>query len=944
MPSLFGKSGSASGRAKARHKSIRGTISAPIPIPRTPEDDDFPIRTHQPITKPAPAAEEEEFPIRTPGSGIARPLPPNGDVPDEALAAKKEVLDPVVNKEQQVQGPDHDSASGSSSRSRSSTRNRHEEETKTTEPAPADARTPPSTAGGGQGDSAGQEAQQEPPATPQSQPPSNSNSPAGAPTSAARPPSRPHSRSPTDRVSSHARKPSPLGASPVRSSPPPPAARRATNPVLGIAGGSAAATMRYSVVSDVPSSSRQTAHSKEGPQRKKSTFRSALGRLFGRGKKKTNSTSVPDFAVPQPEPEPERQSRPLGAAQHRSDPSALSRPGQRSPKRSASLPLSEYDRPLRSHSIGPDDIMAIESARNSLHADAAGIGLGTIRRRAATAAVPSALSRPPPPFNREFGAGLSPRPASAHGRGSRAGGRAGDPDPSEIGRAITSDSSNGLRRRSRSLSGLQDFAAAGSSPSRQERRRSDEIRYWRESYDPGFLSPLSSNAQDDIDDTGVGDAVSSAPGSPAAERPQVPKTPPQAFNFGLMSKDMEGMKITRAADLDTRLANLEARTLRLEGAVDKLYHHVVPGQDSGLNFGLTPGPKDTAAPDTRPTSSRRSIDTDAQSHISFDPSQTGFLQPPPVLVRPVRTSSLSPNALSPTFPTPMRLPEHQETHSLSSGGATVRGPTYLPDQTTAAAAAAEEANAQRDALIAQLRRDLDNERAARLRLEAQVKKLAERVNSLSSTMFAMVRGPSEARSHERLATPATPGGGAGGATPGVGASSPLQSMSVRSMSSSSVAAAVIGTATLAVPVVGGVPREEQMSVFETDDDDDEEDEEATEEDEEEGDTTAETQLTRHETASSSRLRQRAGSQEDGDQRQQQQRVPVVSYGAFGDAAHLKQQLAHSRDDVDDDDDDDSDDDDGRDGKVAGDGEQRKTAARTLSLSQLTLGKGQRAQV
>ncbi|KAL1837187.1 hypothetical protein VTJ49DRAFT_4178 [Mycothermus thermophilus] len=973
MPSLFGKSGSTSGRAKARNKSIRGTISAPIPIPTSPNDPDFPIRTNFPI-KPAPA-DDEEFPMRTPGTGAAMPLPPNGDLPDELLAAK-ETMDPVANKEQQIQAPDHASMSGSSSRSRSSAGRRREQETKT-EPIRPGTGSPPSTANG-PGGSAGQEFQQKHPATPQSQPPSNSNSPADA---SGRPPSRPPSRSPTERVSSTARKASPLRTS--RSSPPPPF-RRATNPVLGAPAGSAAATMRYSVVSDVPSSSRQTAQSKDGPQRKKSTFRSVLGRIFGHSKKKPNSAAVQDD-IATAQPEPERQSRPLGpATHHRSvslsrlillsvltvvsltfvvqDPTALGRPGQRSPKRSVSLPLSEYDRPLRSHSIGPDDILAIESARNSLHMDSAGFGSGSLsRRRAATTAGRSSLSRPHPAFHREFGAGLSPRPASAHGRGSRAGGRStGEPDPSEIGRAITSDSGGGLRRRSRSLSGLQDFAAgagagagtgAGGAPSspRAERRRSDEIRYWRESYDPGFLSPLSSTgAQDDIDDTAMGDVVSTAPGSPgAAERPP-PKTPPQPFNFGLLPKQMVGMRITQAADLDTRLSSLETRTLRLEGAVDKLYHHVAPGQEPGFDVNFASDEKDAAA-GTRPTSSRRSIDTDAQSHMSIDPysgGQTGFLQPPPVLVRPVRSSSLAANALSPTFPLPMRLPDQPQSHSsISTIRAAAASSSTFPaaDSNAAAAAAEAEANLHRDTLIAQLRRDLDTERAARLRLEAQVKKLAERVNTLSSTMFAMVKGPGEARSHERLVAKSSSPSLAAGA--GGGGSSPL---TARTMSATSAAGGR--------PAVPVVQREEQLSVFETDDDDEDEDDDdddgnGSDEDVGAEDTTAETLLTRHETASSSRLRRptvsskaskatKAEAEDEGDvteddfQTPREERIPVVSYGAFGE--ELRPLDYHDNDD--------SDDENGRAGGAEEDEQTRKKAARTLSLSQLTLGKGQRAQV
>lgn len=45
---------------------------------------------------------------------------------------------------------------------------------------------------------------------------------------------------------------------------------------------------------------------------------------------------------------------------------------------------------------------------------------------------------------------------------------------------------------------------------------------------------------------------------------------------------------------------------------------------------------------------------------------------------------------------------------------------------------------------------LEAERAARIALEAQVRKLSERMNNLSTTMFAMVQSPAKTKSYERL--------------------------------------------------------------------------------------------------------------------------------------------------------------------------------------------------
>ncbi|KAJ4296043.1 hypothetical protein N0V88_004745 [Collariella sp. IMI 366227] len=533
MAGIFGKSGSTAGRAKTRTKTIRGTISAPIPIPQAPEDDEFPIRN--PGSAKASVTADDEFPMRMPGTGIATPLPITegpGTSPDEM----PEQATKHGTREQQGQMSPGRGTSPESSTDREDGR-----------------RSIPVLV------------------------------PASAPASSA-------SIHPASRTAN--------GLSRASST------RRTISTPSGIT----FTTQRICISEELPIGSVVV-----------SSFSSSKGLARA----------------------------PTG--------------------RSTSLPLSEYDRPLRSHSIGPDDIMAIESARTSLQAEAAGSGSAAAargRRRAATTGAQTLLR--PHLVNREWGAGLSPRPASAQGRASRATGRSESEDPNEIGRAITSDNrANVLRRRSRSLSGLEDFPEVP----RAGRRRSDEIRYWRASYDPGFMSPLSLNVQEDIDDAGAGDL--STPGSPAVEMPQ---TPPQPFNFHLLSKEMVGTKITRAADMATRLGDVESRTLRLERVVDQLCH-AVPAVKGGAK------PKDQ---------------------------------------------------------------------------------------------------------IAQLRSDLAAERAARQALEGQVKRLSERVNSLSTTMFAMVRRPSDSHFQEVLGQ------------------SPFSAKTARPLP----------------------PRPEQPSVFETDDDDDEDEDDA----------------------------------------------------------------------------------------------------------------------
>ncbi|KAK0729131.1 hypothetical protein B0T21DRAFT_207534 [Apiosordaria backusii] len=811
MPSIFGKSGSGPAGVRAKPgKSIRGTISGPIPIPSSPEDDEFPMR--KPGSAKASTVTDDEFPIRRPGTGIATPLPLN-DEPSPSSDGKHE----------------RDTEKGSG-----------DERDLPDEVVPVS-----SMLGGTVDKETGEiipEAQLDPPPGP----PSRLSTPAGAPAP------RTASITPPNRTSPQGS--SPQGVSPSRVSPPraSPPARRATNPALS--------TIRYSTISDAPS--KNTTQSNV-PQRKKSTLRSALGRLFGRGKKKHQN--VQDTS-PTPIPEAE----PVSSVQHRSDPTALSRPNHQLAKRSVSLPISEFDRPLRSHSIGPGDIMAIESARNSVQLQGEGglsIANANSRRRAATTT--SRMLFQQRLRNPEWGAGLSPRPASAHGRGgsSKEEMHTELHDPDEIGRAITSDSGNGLRRRSRSLSGLQDFA---NNRPVTARRRSDEIRFWRQSYDPtGLMSPLSSNAPD-IDDTGVVDV--SVPDSPAVEVP--PKTPPQPFNFGVLSKDMLGMKITHAANLDTRVGNLESRTHKLERVVTQLCHSV-PGFKGPLGDSTT----STATPIT---SQNESFPVQKKVYVqqpTFAFSTSATLPTIPAIYNPIPPTPLRPSSSRRSLET-----EDRDTHSLLSFG---EAPTFIgslhppsssathaqsltatapPPPTSTSTATLRPINPTEET-ITQLKAELASERALRQDLESQVKKLSERLNTLSSTVFAMVRSPSESRSHERLAPAAS--------SSSLGGGSPLllpNSQKTR----------------LHVPPV--TQQQEQLSVFDESDDDDDEEAKTVEvgKDDEEG--------------------------------VEEFQTPVeVKYGAFGEEL--------------------------REGEEGDDEEhKRKKAARTLSLSQLTLGKGQRAQV
>ncbi|KAI1374061.1 hypothetical protein F4677DRAFT_178594 [Hypoxylon crocopeplum] len=433
-------------------------------------------------------------------------------------------------------------------------------------------------------------------------------------------------------------------------------------------------TLRYSTVSDGTDGDR--------PQRKRSTLKSTLGRLFKRKKK---STSDPFTAESQLAEE---------SAQHENALSAPNRALKESePKRSASLPITEFDRALRSHSVGPDDMLAITSARNSLQVDPV-----LLRRRAASSN--RILSGRIKDFDGEL-IGLSPRPASTHGRGNST---PREDDPEDIGRAITSDSRT-HRRRSRSLSQLQDVAVH---QVHVVRKRSDEIRYWRESFNPTILSPNSSTVNND--DPAPVD-VDVVVGTPADSPEQLsPKTPPQPFNFG----PMVGMKITQAASLEDRIVALEVHNRKLEKLVSQLFQ-VVPGV--GNYVPDTPGqaqPRASLAQSAIYTPTRSAVAEASEYSTSHD-------SPSYSLSRQSNESFGDGNTFIGSVP-PSTVPRPRPTSN-----ATVRGATSLP------ALLGEPVAPFTADHYTTLKALLDTERDARQVLEARVTKLSHKLNLVSRT-------------------------------------------------------------------------------------------------------------------------------------------------------------------------------------------------------------------
>ncbi|KIE00020.1 hypothetical protein MAJ_04076, partial [Metarhizium majus ARSEF 297] len=316
---------------------------------------------------------------------------------------------------------------------------------------------------------------------------------------------------------------------------------------------------RFTRISDQADGRDSKASKNSKPQRKKSTIRSALGKLFGRKKKsETNEKAgLPDWKTSDA-------STLLSNKQHRSDPT-WERSNQMSiePKRSFSMPITEFDRALRSHSIGPEDVMAITSVRNSISADV------RMSDKNVAAFEPSTHLASPRWAGGSKLAGLSPRPASSQDRGTRMAGFSDD--PSEIGRAISSEA-HGLKRRSRSLSVMPSLELASQGV---VRRRSAEIRYWRESYAAPFMSPTSTTADDEIRQLLSGDTEEFT--SSAEQRVVTPEQ--TVLMEAAETKEVQtptSIKTTEPAgaserlSLDSRVSSLETRMSRLEGIVLQL--------------------------------------------------------------------------------------------------------------------------------------------------------------------------------------------------------------------------------------------------------------------------------------------------------------------------------------------------------------------------------------
>lgn len=172
----------------------------------------------------------------------------------------------------------------------------------------------------------------------------------------------------------------------------------------------------------------------------------------------------------------------------------------------------------------------------------------------------------------------------------------------EVGVAVTSDSLPQSNRRSRSLGELR-----GVSLDYTTRKRSDEIKYWRQSQGQEVVSPLSGFKGDD---------------EPAVEEIETSSNkenfaPPEPFNFEPHLTEMAGMKITHAASLESRVSYLEDRLLSIE-------RHLQSTRPMTGNSEVSLPKHIHRASPQRPIRASQSRDTANFSFVSSHPSQTGI--------------------------------------------------------------------------------------------------------------------------------------------------------------------------------------------------------------------------------------------------------------------------------------------------------------------------------
>lgn len=380
-------------------------------------------------------------------------------------------------------------------------------------------------------------------------------------------------------------------------------------------------------------------------------------------------------------------------------------------KRSVSLPIvDEYNRALRSHSTVMEEFPEHnehDQNRASIQAD------GQTRPRRAT--TPSRLWTPNKTLGYVDWTGLSPRPASSHVRDSKV--ITGAEAEESIGMAVTSGSHP--HRRSRSLGELRRVAALPAAA----RRRSDEIKYWRESYDPGVLSPMSSNRAETEEPIVL----------PNESDHLVDPKQPQPFNFGPMG-EMAGMKITQAASLETRVQRLEARMQNMEkiilrshgGHPDVLHLQDPPKRNPSRIRSFTRPSTDNSEISLPKHDRHREARQPLQESQNIQNRSSSYSRPSTVETNASYQHSLD-NFLPPAIPSPnVAHFQSQENGRPLSTSTTIRGiPSSSPTTGKDGALTMEHYTALTNMILA--------EQTARQQLEGVVRRLQQQLRSFNTS-------------------------------------------------------------------------------------------------------------------------------------------------------------------------------------------------------------------
>ncbi|KAL8910470.1 MAG: hypothetical protein Q9171_004221 [Xanthocarpia ochracea] len=304
-------------------------------------------------------------------------------------------------------------------------------------------------------------------------------------------------------------------------------------------------------------------------------------------------------------------------------------------------------------------------------------------------------------------------------------------DHGSIGFAVTSGSNP--KRRSKSADDLREGAKEHRmSPIqwRRWRRRSDEIRYWRESADetvPGFIAPESRQPSPEHALVRRQGFVEQTPPMPQEEEHEA-RPHPSDFNFGLSPGAMHSQE---HISLEERLVTLEIKLMDFEYAISKLQADIKsvdiksPTEDISQHYEASPQP----------------------------PSNSTFLQPPP---RPVLMSS----------PTSNYDQSPESTPGLQQLPFGIHGPANQPQpRPTSIATTLKPAHGDRSSrnsmteltiehyttLITLIRR----EQSARIRLEDQVTILQQEIQSMKSPSQNSLREIQDARRQHQYSSTAS---------------------------------------------------------------------------------------------------------------------------------------------------------------------------------------------